>query len=119
MLARRGWPTYDQEIVRHSKNCDFIGNTFGQMDDTDSTEECIEICRQTSDCTHFMYDYVENTCYLKKEKAVEMTKTFAKKKSCGYFPDRRSKISQPTTLSTLTSVSKSAVQPLVKSRSVS
>jgi len=108
---RKSWQTYGKEIVRYSKNCDFIGNDFGQMDDIDSTDECIEKCRETSDCTHFMYDFDENTCFLKKEGADKMKQSFAKKKSCGYFPDRGSKTSQTTSQPTQTS------QPTKASRS--
>ena len=46
---RKGWEVYGKEIVKYSKNCDFPdGDEVVIMEDTDSTEQCIEKVLQGS-----------------------------------------------------------------------
>jgi len=59
--------------------------------DIDLIEQCIELCRENSDCTHFTHGSAEKVCSLKK--ADKMKQLFAPKRNCGYFPSRSSQSS--------------------------
>jgi len=66
------WSTFGEEIVHYSKNCDFSSNKdFGKIKDIDIMVQCIESCREISDCTHFTYDSTEKVCSLKKAQKIK------------------------------------------------
>ncbi len=56
----------DGELMTYwAVGCDFLlNNLFSQI--TTTSQDCLRLCRQASQCSHFTWNKVSTTCWIKK-----------------------------------------------------